>query len=115
MVLELHLWPSLKKLTAIVEARYKVAKVPYCCGVSVQELQSDFKAPEFLSALKLFLTSHATQDKVILPVESDQFDIFSRLYVESEPSVVTGHGRVWQKICARLKVAAHGCKAESPA
>ena len=63
--------------------------------------------------LKLFFTSHTTQDKVVLPVESDQFDVFNRLYVESEPSMVTGHGRVWQKICVRLKVAAHGHKAKS--
>jgi len=44
----------------------------------------------------------------------DHFDIFNHLYVESRPSVVTGHGPGWQKIHAKLKVAAHGHKAESP-
>ena len=50
----------------------------------------------------------------MVPVELDQFDIFSWLYVESAPSVVTGHSSVWQKIHARLNVAACGHKAESP-
>ena len=47
-------------------------------------------------------------------MESDCFDVFSCLYVESQPSVVTGHGSAWLKIRARLKVAARGGKAESP-
>jgi len=51
----------------------------------------------------------------VLPVESDQINVFSWLYVESVPSMVTGHGSVWQKIRARPKIAAHGHKAESPA
>ncbi|KIM51904.1 hypothetical protein SCLCIDRAFT_33078 [Scleroderma citrinum Foug A] len=96
------------------KACYKVAKNPYHHGVAVQELQIDYKAPEFLSALKDFLTSHMTRDKVVLPMESDCFNIFSCLYVNSQPSMVTGHGSAWLKICARLKVAAHGHKAESP-
>ncbi|KIM55951.1 hypothetical protein SCLCIDRAFT_29991 [Scleroderma citrinum Foug A] len=95
--------------------RYKVMKVPYHRGVSVQELETDYKAPEFLSVLKHFLTSHTTQANIVLPVELDRFNIFSRLYVESMPSVVTGHGSVWQKISARPKVAARGRKASSPA
>ena len=66
----------------------------------------DYKAPEFLSALKHFLTSHTTQDNVVLPVESDHFDVYSQLYIESPPSMVTGHSSVWKKIHARLKVTA---------
>ena len=97
------------------KAHYKVAKVPYYHGVSLQELQVDYKAPEFLSVLKHFLTSRMTQDSVILPVESDHFDVYSQLYIESSPSMVTGHSSVWQKIHARLKVAANGRKAKSPA
>ena len=92
-----------------------MAKVPYHRGISLEELQVDDKAHEFLTVLKHFLTSHATRDKVVLPVESDRFDVFRRLYVESAPSMVTGHGSTWQKIRARPKVVAHGCKAESPA
>jgi len=33
----------------------------------------------------------------------------------SGPSVVTGHGRSWEKIRTKPKGAACGCKAESPA
>jgi len=47
-------------------------------------------------------------------MESDQFNVFNQLYVTSGPSVVTGHSSSWQRICARLKVAACGHKAESP-
>jgi len=92
-----------------------VAKVPYRCGVSIQELQTDYKAANFLSTLKHFLTSRATRDNIVLPVELDQIDVFSQLYVESAPSMVKGHSSVWQKICARPKVTAHGHKAKSPA
>ncbi|KIM66670.1 hypothetical protein SCLCIDRAFT_1149740 [Scleroderma citrinum Foug A] len=48
-------------------------------------------------------------------MESDQFDVFNQLYIKIEPSVVTGHDSSWQKICAKPKVAACGCKARSPA
>ena len=84
-----------------------MAKNPYRHGVAVQELQIDYKAPKFL-------TSRTTRDKVVLPMESDCFDIFSCLYIESQPSVVTGHSSAWLKIRARLKVTARGRKAESP-
>ena len=47
-------------------------------------------------------------------MELDCFDVFSCLYVESQPSMVTGHSSAWLKIRARLKVATCGCKAESP-
>ena len=84
-------------------------------GVSVQQLQTDYKAHNFLAALQLFLNSHATQDEVVCPKESDQFDVFNQLYITSGPSVVTGHGHSWKKICAKPKVAASGHKAGSPA
>ena len=104
-----------EKLVTLAKIRYKVGKNPYDHGVSVQDLQSEYKALEFLSALKQFLISRMTHDKVVLPVESDRFDVFSRIYVESGPSVVTGHGSVWHKIRARPKVTGRGHKAESPA
>ena len=102
-------------MLVVVKVCYKVAKFPSHRRVSVQQLQSNYQAPELLPVLKDFLSSHATQDKLVLPVETDHFDVFNHLYVESRPSVVTGHGAGWQKIRAKLKVAAHGCKAKSPA
>ena len=98
----------------LVKAHYKVAKSPSQRAVSVQQLQTDYKAPNFLAALKLFLNSCATQDEVVFPKESDQFDMFNQLYVASGPSVVTRHDRSWQKICAKPKVTACGRKPESP-
>jgi len=98
----------------LAKAHYKVAKYPSQC-VSIQQLQNDYKAPEFLEALKHFLNTRATRDQVVLPMESDRFNVFNQLYLASGPSVVTGHSRSWQKIHAKLKGAAHGCKAESPA
>ena len=103
------------EVVVLAKAHYKVAKFPSHRGVSVQQLQSDYQAPRFLSALKDFLSSRATRDKVILPMETDRFDVFNQLYVESSPSMVTGHGSGWQKIRAKPKVAASGRKAESPA
>ena len=101
-------------MVVLAKAHYKVGKFPSWCGVSIQQLQSDYKAPEFLAVLKQFLNSHATRDNVVSPVESDQFDVFNHLYVENSASVVTGHGSSWQNICAKLKVAADGRKAKTP-
>ncbi|KIM60702.1 hypothetical protein SCLCIDRAFT_26392 [Scleroderma citrinum Foug A] len=98
----------------LAKAHYKVAKLPSHRGVSVQQLQTNYKAPDFLAALKVFLNSRATQDKVVLPVELDRFEVFNQLYVKSGPSVVTRHGHGWQKIHAKPKVAAHGRKVKSP-
>lgn len=74
----------------------------------------EYKAPEFLAALKHFLDSHMTRNEVVFPKESDQFDIFHQLYVASGPSVVTRHSSSWQKIHAKLKVATSGLKTKSP-
>ena len=104
----------LKDVVLLVKAHYRVAKYPSQC-VSIQQLQDDYKASEFLEALKQFLNTHATRQQVVFPVESDQFDVFNQLYVASGPSMVTGHGSSWQRIRARPKVAACGRKAESPA
>ena len=98
----------------LAKAHYKVAKFPSQCGVSIQQLQTDYKAHDFLAVLKLFLNSRATQDEVVFPKESDQFDVFNQLYITSGPSVVTGHGHSWKKICAKPKVAVNGRKAGSP-
>ena len=104
----------LKDVAMLAKAHYKVAKLPSHRGVSVQQLQTNYKAPNFLAALKVFLDSCATRDKVVLPVESDWFEVFNQLYIESGPSIVTRHGRGWQKIHAKPKVTAHGHKVKSP-
>ena len=96
-------------------AHYKVVKFPPHCGVSIQQLRTDYKAPKFIEALKHFLTSCAPRGKLVLPTESDTFDVFNHLHVSRGSSVVTGHGLGWQKIRAKPKVAARGRKAESPA
>ncbi|KIM61751.1 hypothetical protein SCLCIDRAFT_25557 [Scleroderma citrinum Foug A] len=97
------------------KAHYKVAKSPSRCGVTVQQLQTEYKAPKFLAALKDFFNSCATREKVVLPEELDLFDLFNQLYIKRDPSVVTGHGSSWQKVHAKLKVTACGHKPESPA
>ena len=98
----------------LAKAHYKVAKYPSQC-ISIQQLQNDYKAPKFLEALKHFLNTRATRDQVVLPMESDRFNVFNQLYLASGPSVVTGHSRSWQKIRAKPKGAARGRKAKSPA
>ena len=92
-----------------------MAKSPAHRGVSVQQLQSDYNALHFLEALKRFLNSRTTRDKVVLPVETDRFDVYNQLYVASRPSMVTGHDSGWQKIRAKAKVAACGHQVETPA
>jgi len=103
------------RTVVLAKAHYKVAKSPAHRRVSVQQLQSDYNTLHFLEALKWFLNSHATRDKVVLPMEMDQFDIYNQLYVASGPSMVTRHDSGWQKICAKAKVAACGHQAETPA
>ena len=116
MLYLLHPWYILiKALIVLAIAHYKVVKFPPHRGVSIQQLQTDYKAPEFIEALKHFLTSCAPQDKLVLPAESDMFNVFNHLHVSRGTSVVTRHGPGWQKIHAKPKIAACGRKAESPA
>ena len=112
VVCVLHSQLSLIKV--VVQAHYKVAKYPSHYGVSILQLQSDYNVPKFLATLEHFLRTCMTCEKVVLPMESDWFNIFSRVYVKSGPSMVTGRGNVWRKICAKLEVTACGCKPESP-
>ena len=50
----------LNNVAMLAKAHYKVAKLPSHCGVSVQQLQTDYKVPNFLAALKVFLDSRVT-------------------------------------------------------
>ena len=50
----------LKDVAMLAKAHYKVAKLPSHRGVSVQQLQTDYKVPNFLAVLKVFLNSRVT-------------------------------------------------------
>ncbi|KAI6161278.1 hypothetical protein EDD17DRAFT_1886951 [Pisolithus thermaeus] len=97
-----------------VKAHYKVAKIPPHHQVSVNSIESDHQAFEFLPALEHFLVSQLGRKRVIRPIRSDQFDVYNYLYVTSGPSVIAGHSQSFQKIRASPKMAAHGRKAETP-
>ncbi|KAI6101513.1 hypothetical protein EDD16DRAFT_1696818 [Pisolithus croceorrhizus] len=100
--------------SAAVKAHYKVAKIPPHHQVSVNSIESDHQAFEFLPALEHFLVSQLGRKRVIRPIRSDQFDVYNYLYVTSGPSVIAGHSQSFQKIRASPKMAAHGRKAETP-
>ncbi|KAI6027998.1 hypothetical protein BKA83DRAFT_4462563 [Pisolithus microcarpus] len=95
-------------------AYYKVAKVPPHRQVSVDHIQSDYNAQDFVPALKHFLSSRSGRQQVIQPIESDRFDIYNQLYIETGPSSITGCGPCLQKIRASPKVTVRGRKAEIP-
>ncbi|KAI6010391.1 hypothetical protein BKA83DRAFT_4068620 [Pisolithus microcarpus] len=97
-----------------VIAYYKVAKVPPHRQVSVDRIRSDYNAQDFVPALKHFLSSRSGRQRVIQPIESDQFDVYNQLYIETGPSSITGRGPCLQKIHASPKVAVRGCKAKIP-
>ncbi|KAI6011028.1 hypothetical protein BKA83DRAFT_4467357 [Pisolithus microcarpus] len=96
-------------------ARYKVAKTPPRRQVSVDSIEGDYKATEFLPALEHFLVSRLGRERVIRPIRSDRFDVYNYLYVTTGPSVITGHGQSYQKIRASPKIASRGWKAETAA
>ncbi|KAI6095825.1 hypothetical protein EDD16DRAFT_1491663 [Pisolithus croceorrhizus] len=98
-----------------VKAHYKVAKTPPCRHLSIDCIESDYLAFEFLPALEQFLVSQLGQRRVIQPIRSDRFDVYNHLYVVTGPSIISGHGQSLQKIHASRRIAAHGCKAETPA
>ncbi|KAI6026905.1 hypothetical protein BKA83DRAFT_4463011 [Pisolithus microcarpus] len=95
-------------------AYYKVAKVPPHRQVSVDRIRSDYNAQDFVPALKHFLSSHSGRQQVIQPIESDRFDVYNQLYIETGPSSITGRGPCLQKIRASPKVAVRGRKAKIP-
>ncbi|KAI6018454.1 hypothetical protein BKA83DRAFT_4464902 [Pisolithus microcarpus] len=96
-------------------ARYKVAKTPPRRQVSVDSIEGDYKATEFLPALEHFLVSRLGRERVIRPIRSDRFNMYNYLYVTTGPSVITGHGQSYQKIRVSPKIASRGRKAETAA
>ncbi|KAI5987191.1 hypothetical protein EDD15DRAFT_2174021 [Pisolithus albus] len=100
---------------SLMQARYKVAKTPPRRQVSVDRIECDYGALEFIPALERFLASRLERHQMIQPNCSDRFDVYNYMYVETGPSVITGHDRSFQKIRASPNVAARGRKNESPA
>ncbi|KAI6018888.1 hypothetical protein BKA83DRAFT_4057459, partial [Pisolithus microcarpus] len=97
------------------KAHYKVAKTPSRCQVSVASIESDYNALDFLPALERFLVSRLGRHRMIQPIGSDHFNVYNHLYIATGPSVISGHGRILQKIRASPQIAARGRKAETPA
>ncbi|KAI6011853.1 hypothetical protein BKA83DRAFT_4466641 [Pisolithus microcarpus] len=83
-------------------AHYKVAKTASRHQVSIASIESDYNALDFLPALEQFLIS-------------DCFDVYNHLYIATGPSVISGHGRILQKIHVSPQITARGRKAETPA
>ncbi|KAI5982757.1 hypothetical protein EDC04DRAFT_2874303 [Pisolithus marmoratus] len=86
-----------------VKAHYKVAKTPPQCQLPVDHIECDYGAFEFIPMLKCFLAL------------SDRFNVYNHMYVETGPSIITGHSQSFQKIRALPYVAARGHKKETPA
>ncbi|KAI6037388.1 hypothetical protein BKA83DRAFT_4120872 [Pisolithus microcarpus] len=97
-----------------VKVHYKVTKYPSRCRVTVDQIHTEYKAPDFILMLKQFLASSSSRCYVIQPTESDRFDIFHSLNVAVGPSTITGHDKGMQRVRATPMVAACGRKAECP-
>ncbi|KAI6095192.1 hypothetical protein F5141DRAFT_1191401 [Pisolithus sp. B1] len=91
-----------------MSAHYKVAKTPPHCHVSINCIENDYLALEFLPTLEQFLVSQLGQCQVIQPIRSDWFDVYNHL-------IISGHGQSLQKIHALCRIAAHGREAKIPA
>ncbi|KAI6126588.1 hypothetical protein F5141DRAFT_1186020 [Pisolithus sp. B1] len=99
--------PGTLVLQIPVKTHYKVAKNPSHHQVSIFHIESDYKASEFIPALKHFLISHLDQCWVIQPSPSDWFDMYNHF-------VIMGHARTVHKIHASPKVGACGHKVQIP-
>ncbi|KAI6009336.1 hypothetical protein BKA83DRAFT_4467974 [Pisolithus microcarpus] len=97
-----------------VKVHYKVTKYLSHCRVTVDQIHTEYKAPDFILALKQFLASSSSRCYVIQPTESDCFDIFHSLNVVVGPSTITGHDKGMQRVRVTPMVAARGRKAECP-
>lgn len=80
------------------QVHYKVAKTPPRHQVSIDRIECDYGAVEFIPALERFLASRLGGYQMIQPF-----------------SIVTGHSRSFQKIRASPSFAARGHKSETPA
>ncbi|KAI6041032.1 hypothetical protein EDC04DRAFT_2867355 [Pisolithus marmoratus] len=96
------------------KAHYTITKYPARCRVTVDQICIEYIAPDFILALKQFLTSPSSRCSVVHPTESDHFDIFHSLNVVVSPSTITGHDEGMQRAQVTPMIAARGCKPECP-
>ncbi|KAI5992617.1 hypothetical protein EDC04DRAFT_2872765 [Pisolithus marmoratus] len=82
--------------------------------VTVDQIHIEYKAPDFILALKQFLTSPSSCCSIVHPTESDCFDIFHSLNVMVGPSTITGHDEGMKRAQATPMIAAQGRKPECP-
>ncbi|KAI6155504.1 hypothetical protein BKA82DRAFT_3967408 [Pisolithus tinctorius] len=94
---------------------YRVTKFPSRSRLSIDHIQAEYKAAEFTPALEQWLSSYSGQHRAVQLTESDRFDIYHNLYVETGPSVITGHQESMQKIRAMPKVIGRGRKPDCSA
>ncbi|KAI6094678.1 hypothetical protein EDD16DRAFT_1683229, partial [Pisolithus croceorrhizus] len=97
------------------QVHYKVAKTPPRHQVSIDHIECDYGAIEFIPALEHFLASCLGGYQMIQPFRFDRFDMYNYMYVETGPSIVTGHSQSFQKIRASPSFATCGRKNETPA
>ncbi|KAI6158606.1 hypothetical protein EDD17DRAFT_1428240, partial [Pisolithus thermaeus] len=83
--------------------------------VSIDHIECDYGAIEFIPALEHFLASCLGGYQMIQPFRFDRFDMYNYMYVETGPSIVTGHSQSFQKIRASPSFATCGRKNETPA
>ena len=97
-----------------VEVHYKVAKQPSRRRLTVEQLNTEYKAIDFLRALGEFLASRSSPNRVVQPVQIDRFDVYKQVSIMVGRSTITGHDQSKLKVRARPDVAAHGHKASTP-
>ncbi|KAI6156715.1 hypothetical protein BKA82DRAFT_4009271 [Pisolithus tinctorius] len=90
---------------------YRVTKFPSHSRLSIDHIWAEYKAAEFTPALKQWLSSYSGQHRAVQLTESDRFDIYHNLYVETGPSIITGHQESMQKIRTMPK---EGCQRSMP-
>ncbi|KIO00561.1 hypothetical protein M404DRAFT_29488 [Pisolithus tinctorius Marx 270] len=82
---------------------YRVTKFPSCSRLSIDHIQAEYKAAEFTPTLEQWLSSY-----------SDRFDIYHNLYVETGPSVITGHQENCSTRFDTAFVLEEGCQCSTP-
>ncbi|KIN96960.1 hypothetical protein M404DRAFT_161760, partial [Pisolithus tinctorius Marx 270] len=90
---------------------YRVTKFPSRSRLSIDHIRAKYKAAEFTPTLKQWLSSYSA----VQLTESDRFDIYHNLYIETGPSIITGHQESMQEIHAMPKVIGQGHKPDCSA
>ncbi|KAI5989448.1 hypothetical protein EDC04DRAFT_2873164 [Pisolithus marmoratus] len=82
---------------------------------TMDQIHSEYKAPDFIVTLKQFLASLSSQNQAVQPTDSDHFDVFHSISIAIAPSTITGHDKGMQRVQATPRINAHGHKPEIPA